>query len=267
MSKRKHSKYYGEITIPLLKQELRLRKAKLSGKKHQLIERLESYDRNDSFGHQLVQAEQFNMHVPEQSVYKDINSETQMPTVTEEQVKIYMDLYGQDLKENSKATYKAKFLRSIRLASQKENVYICGRVSKNASIMWTSRWIVSVLYNNASMNVLQTWALKHTLRIHQSARCTPANVYAIAIDHDCQDKSPEDMFLQSIHVTAITHDEQELIEIKTRGQRTAWLLSGSGGYLVFYMSYQVQSPSQHVPFCSKLHDLLKPFPQSFGFSF
>jgi len=84
-----------------------------------------------------------------------------MPTVTEEQVKIYMDLYGQDLKGNSKAMYKAKFLRSIRLASQKENVYICGRVSaemyKNASIMWTSSWIVSVLYNNASVNVLQAW--------------------------------------------------------------------------------------------------------------
>ncbi|KAK2143126.1 hypothetical protein LSH36_874g00015 [Paralvinella palmiformis] len=129
MSKRKHSKDYGEMTIPLLKQELRLRKAKLSGKKHQLIERLESYDRNDNFGHQLVHAEQFNINVPEQSGYKDINSETQMPTVTEEQVKIYMDLYGQDLKENSKAMYTSKFLRSIRLASQKENVYICGRVS------------------------------------------------------------------------------------------------------------------------------------------
>ncbi|KAK2163451.1 hypothetical protein LSH36_79g05056, partial [Paralvinella palmiformis] len=38
---------------------------------------LESYDRNDNFGHQLVQAEQFNMNVPEQSGYKDINSETQ----------------------------------------------------------------------------------------------------------------------------------------------------------------------------------------------
>ncbi|KAK2157802.1 hypothetical protein LSH36_184g03020 [Paralvinella palmiformis] len=119
MSKRKDSKDYGEMTIPLLKQELGLRKAKL----------LESYDRNDNFGHQLVQAEQFNMNVPEQSGYKDINSETQIPTVTEEQVKIYMDLYGQDLKENSKVMYKAKFLRSIRLASQKENVYICGRVS------------------------------------------------------------------------------------------------------------------------------------------
>ena len=40
--------------------------------------RLESYDRNDNFGHQLVQAEQFNMNVPEQSGYKDINSETQV---------------------------------------------------------------------------------------------------------------------------------------------------------------------------------------------
>ncbi|KAK2146488.1 hypothetical protein LSH36_605g03009 [Paralvinella palmiformis] len=65
------------MTVPLLKQELRFRKAKLSGEKHQLIERLESYDRNDNFGHQLVQAEQFNMNVPEQSGYKDINSETQ----------------------------------------------------------------------------------------------------------------------------------------------------------------------------------------------
>ncbi|KAK2142384.1 hypothetical protein LSH36_963g00046 [Paralvinella palmiformis] len=48
----------------------------------------------------------------------------------------------------------------------------------------------------------------------------PANVYAIANDHDYQDKSPEDMFLQSIHITAITHDEQESIEIKTRGEGT-----------------------------------------------
>ncbi|KAK2142525.1 hypothetical protein LSH36_943g00005 [Paralvinella palmiformis] len=67
------------MAIPLLKQELRLRKTKLSGKKHQLIKRLESYDRNDNFGHQLIQAEQFSMNVPEQSGYKDINSETQMP--------------------------------------------------------------------------------------------------------------------------------------------------------------------------------------------
>ncbi|KAK2141619.1 hypothetical protein LSH36_1068g00015 [Paralvinella palmiformis] len=145
MSKRKHSKDYGEMTIPLLKQELRLRKAKLSGKKHQLIERLESYNRNDNFGHQLVQ---FNMNVPEQSGYKDINSETQMPTVTEEQVKIYMDLYGQDLKENSKAM---------------------------------SIWLNSTATNPP---IRQMYG--------------PANVYAIANDHNYQD-----MFLQSIHVTGI----------------------------------------------------------------
>ena len=46
----------------------------------------------------------------------------------------------------------------------------------------------------------------------------PANMYAIANNHDYQDKYPEDIFLQSIHVTAITHDEQASIEIKTRGQ-------------------------------------------------
>ncbi|KAK2159549.1 hypothetical protein LSH36_151g07060 [Paralvinella palmiformis] len=267
MSKRKHSKHYGEMTIPLLKQELRLRKAKLSGKKHQLIERLESYDRNDNFGHQLVQAEQFNMNVPEQSGYKDINSETRMPTVTE-QVKIYMDLYGQDLKENSKAMYKAKFLRSIRLASQKENVYICGRVSAemykkciyNVDIQLDSLGVVQQCQCECAAGMGPEAHCKHVgLVLHaltklkegiitQSLDCrnisgyddqvrsiwlnstatnppirqmyAPANVYAIANDHDYQDKSPEDMFLQSIHITAITHDEQESIEIKTRGQGT-----------------------------------------------
>ncbi|KAK2141149.1 hypothetical protein LSH36_1153g00000 [Paralvinella palmiformis] len=48
------------------------------------------------------------MNVPEQCGYKDINSETQMPTVTEEQVKIYMDIYGQDLKENRKGNVQGK---------------------------------------------------------------------------------------------------------------------------------------------------------------
>ena len=90
-----------------------------------------------------------------------------MPTVTEEQVKIYMDLYGQDLKQNSKAMYKAKFLRSIRLPIRKRTSTYVGvslqRCIKNASIMWTSSWIVSMLYNNANVNVLQAWDLKHTV--------------------------------------------------------------------------------------------------------
>ncbi|KAK2154141.1 hypothetical protein LSH36_275g01063, partial [Paralvinella palmiformis] len=89
------------------------------------------------------------MNVPQQSGYKDINSETQMPTVTEEQVKIYMDLYGQDLKENSKAM---------------------------------SIWLNSTATNPP---IRQMYA--------------PANVYAIANDHDYQDKSPEDM-LQPSHM-------------------------------------------------------------------
>ncbi|KAK2146111.1 hypothetical protein LSH36_631g01008 [Paralvinella palmiformis] len=54
----------------------------------------------------------------------------------------------------------------------------------------------------------------------------PANVYAIANDHDYQDKSPGDMFLQSIHVTAITHDEQESIEIKDSRTRNQQVLEG-----------------------------------------
>ncbi|KAK2151940.1 hypothetical protein LSH36_345g03019 [Paralvinella palmiformis] len=186
MSKRKHSKDYGEMTIPLLKQELRL----------------ESYDRNDNFGHQLVQAEQFNMN---------------MPTVTEEQVKIYMDLYGQDLKENSKAMYKAKFLCSIRLASQKENVYICGRVSAEMY----KNCIYNVDIQLDSLGVVQQCQCECAAGMGPEAHCKHVGqvLHALTKLKD-GDKSPEDMFLQSIHVTAITHDEQESIEIKTCGQGT-----------------------------------------------
>ncbi|KAK2163557.1 hypothetical protein LSH36_77g01071 [Paralvinella palmiformis] len=146
-----------------------------------------------------------------------------MPTVTEERVKIYMELYGQDLKENSKAMYNANFLRSIRLASQKENIYICGRVSAEMY----KKCIYNVDIQLDSLGVVQQCQCECAAGMGPEAHSTnppirqmyaPANMYAIANNHDYQDKYPEDIFLQSIHVTAITHDEQASIEIKTRGQ-------------------------------------------------
>lgn len=70
----------------------------------------------------------FNMDLPDESSYKDINSESPVPKVTEEQVSTYMSLFNQDLKENVIGMYLGKFLRSVRF-SVNSSTYICGRVS------------------------------------------------------------------------------------------------------------------------------------------
>ena len=49
---------YGSLHTGQLKQLLRQRGARVSGKKHDLIERLEAYDRNDGFGQEPAQMEQ-----------------------------------------------------------------------------------------------------------------------------------------------------------------------------------------------------------------
>ena len=52
-----------------------------------------------------------------------------MPTVTVEQITTYMELFEQDLRKKSKGMYKGKFLRSIRLATDRNCSFVCGRVS------------------------------------------------------------------------------------------------------------------------------------------
>ena len=57
----------------------------------------------------------------------------QIPTVTEEQVKVYLQLFNQELREKCKSMYYAKFLQSIRFVKVTDFVFICGRVSAEMS--------------------------------------------------------------------------------------------------------------------------------------
>jgi len=52
-----------------------------------------------------------------------------MPTVTEDHVKAYLDLFGQDLHKKSEDTYESIFLRSARRVVAKDAAFVCGRVS------------------------------------------------------------------------------------------------------------------------------------------
>ena len=47
----------------------------------------------------------------------------------------------------------------------------------------------------------------------------PANLYAVAHDHDYLQYSPEDMFLQKMNISQITEDTIKEIETNTRGQQ------------------------------------------------
>ncbi|KAI0213920.1 hypothetical protein LSAT2_000994 [Lamellibrachia satsuma] len=62
---------YGEMS---LRDEPGKRHAKVSGRKGELVERLEADDRNANFGHSDMQQDDFNMIFPNMTTYRDINT-------------------------------------------------------------------------------------------------------------------------------------------------------------------------------------------------
>ncbi|XP_038070312.1 uncharacterized protein LOC119739433 [Patiria miniata] len=123
---------YGSMTLKDLRAELRKRNAKQSGRKHELVTRLESYDRNFNFGHTCIQCEDergFHMTTPKPTDYKGINTDSKIPVVTADSITTFHELHGQDLQEKTEALYYGKFLQSVRYCNQDETVYFIGRVS------------------------------------------------------------------------------------------------------------------------------------------
>ncbi|KAI0207192.1 hypothetical protein LSAT2_008152 [Lamellibrachia satsuma] len=73
---------YDRLTLPVLRQELEKRGAKRSGRKKELIERLEAYDRNSNFGcttSDLNHDDDWRMSVPPATSYRDVTGNTILP--------------------------------------------------------------------------------------------------------------------------------------------------------------------------------------------
>ncbi|ELT89116.1 hypothetical protein CAPTEDRAFT_198786 [Capitella teleta] len=88
------------MTVAQLKNELEKRGAKKSGKKQDLVDRLEAYDQNMNFGKQvLVDKNPFSMVVSPPETYKDINVDSSIPLVTMDTVNSYLDLFDQAISE------------------------------------------------------------------------------------------------------------------------------------------------------------------------
>ncbi|GBP98123.1 hypothetical protein EVAR_90271_1 [Eumeta japonica] len=81
---------YSTWNVEALKAKLRERGASLKGRKADLIERLEAYDRNQNFD--AVQAEENDdpkMVLPDNDAYLDINSSMKLPPITKEHITLY----------------------------------------------------------------------------------------------------------------------------------------------------------------------------------
>ncbi|KAL5011953.1 hypothetical protein ScPMuIL_010504 [Solemya velum] len=106
---------FGSFTLSRLRTELRKRGARLSGRKTELIERLEAYDRNKNFGKDDVVGEEFIMDLPGVLSYKDLHSGTDMPNIQIAAIDAYLAGMSKSLDENAKQLYESKFLRCMRM--------------------------------------------------------------------------------------------------------------------------------------------------------
>ncbi|XP_052217523.1 uncharacterized protein LOC127835239 [Dreissena polymorpha] len=79
------------LSLGKLWPELRKRNAKLSGRKKELIERLEAYDRNHNFNNCEELMPAFRMQIPATSFYKDVNTNMKMAPVDREKANVYME--------------------------------------------------------------------------------------------------------------------------------------------------------------------------------
>ena len=65
--------------------------------------------------------------------FRDINTTSRLPDLTEDKVKTYLALFDQELRENAKSMYYDQFLQSIRAGYEDDDTYIVGRVSAEMS--------------------------------------------------------------------------------------------------------------------------------------
>ncbi|CAK1578243.1 unnamed protein product [Parnassius mnemosyne] len=93
-----------------LKDELKKRGAKITGKKSDLVERLESYDRNFNFGNQSPVASQSQaIDVPAVELYQDVNSCTILPKITKKHIQSYFDRFNKNISDAVKL-YESRYI-------------------------------------------------------------------------------------------------------------------------------------------------------------
>ncbi|KAL5019069.1 hypothetical protein ScPMuIL_004791 [Solemya velum] len=114
---------YSGWSLKEVKEELKKRGAKLSGRKLDLVERLEAYDRNQNFGFEALQ-DDYQIITPDSSLYKDMNADTVFTNFKQETIDIYLAKFDKKLEANARNLYSDRFIKFIRLAISDSLFYV-----------------------------------------------------------------------------------------------------------------------------------------------
>ncbi|KAK3084280.1 hypothetical protein FSP39_010950 [Pinctada imbricata] len=124
MQKRMEESKYGSYTIPQLKEELRKRNARLTGRKRELVERLIAYDRNSNFGKQEITEPKYSMSLPKSETYCDVNSDSHFSGLNMETLNNYLENFDEKFDSHASQQYNEKFLRYYRSSQQSDKTFI-----------------------------------------------------------------------------------------------------------------------------------------------
>ncbi|KAJ2937190.1 hypothetical protein O0L34_g19064 [Tuta absoluta] len=119
------AKDYGSWSLTELKEELRRRNAKLTGKKAQLVQRLIDYDQ--LFGNIINNPEScYKLTEPEAQEYLDLNSDSLVPSLNNDDLERFTVLTEREDVLTASNLYKEGFLLTCRLAyeSQEDAYFI-----------------------------------------------------------------------------------------------------------------------------------------------
>ena len=173
---------YGKLHTGQLKELLRQRGARVTGKKHDLIERLEAYDRNDGFGHETVSIEQEdNFCVPKTVTMSNLvpKYHHRMPALDYGGLQEYMCQNEVVMPKSAYPMFKANFAQSMLFGSSKDMFYFSGIVK--AEMKKNITYHVSVAIDMSA--VVQNGGCECTAGAGMQAQCKHIGVLLFVLEH------------------------------------------------------------------------------------
>ncbi|XP_047985594.1 uncharacterized protein LOC125225785 [Leguminivora glycinivorella] len=243
---------YATWKVTELKAELKRRGASLRGKKADLVERLNLYDKNFNFGRlEYVDEEEPPMALPPNDSFKDINSNTILPPVNKSQIRFYLNCTEKKFKA-ALDLYESRHLVTARASVVGDTTYIKGSCRKTmkklmyvvqiklkstgiysgtpvrAEKLPKKRSGVRVIFKPYPTEKLDLQNYNHRIRnlvlnfknstMPMKQLYEPANTYGIVNDHVYTTPNPEDVVLNNLKVLKISKEDIKNIEISTRDQ-------------------------------------------------
>ncbi|KAJ2939037.1 hypothetical protein O0L34_g19017 [Tuta absoluta] len=111
---------YATWSVTRLKDELRKRKAAITGKKAVLIERLEAYDRNNLIGVE-EELEDETPIIPTQDKFRDVNASTTLPLLSKLHIQEFAERF--QVPPKGRLLYESRSLVTLRVATEGNHFY------------------------------------------------------------------------------------------------------------------------------------------------